>query len=237
MKEKLKVLISLQKIETEKETIQKALSAIPEKSDALDAEIAEFEKKMTDETAVLDELRKKYRSHELEVRENHSKIAKSKERLNAIKTNKEYQAMLKEIEDIETKNSEIEELMMGYLEQIETKEKYVAALGKDGIQIGNRITKEKENIHKEQAEGGKKLSKLESESESLSKKADPDMLYKYRKVRGRVFGSAIVPVANAVCGGCNMNIPAQLYNELYRFDTLRFCPFCYRMIYVDTETE
>jgi predicted nucleic acid-binding Zn-ribbon protein len=45
MKEKLTVLINLQKIETEKDAIQKALAAIPEKSDALDAEIAEFEKK------------------------------------------------------------------------------------------------------------------------------------------------------------------------------------------------
>jgi predicted nucleic acid-binding Zn-ribbon protein len=237
MKEKLIVLINLQKIETEKESIQKALSAIPEKSDALDAEVIEFEKKLTDETAVLDELKKEYRSHELAVRENFSKITKSKERLNAIKTNKEYQAMLKEIEDIETKNSEIEDVMMGYLEQIETKEKYVAAVRKEGIQLRDRITKEKEKIHKEQVEGGKKLSQLESQSESLSKRADPDMLYKYKKVKNRVFGSVIVPVVNAVCGGCNMNIPAQLYNELYRFDTLRFCPFCYRMIYVDIETE
>ncbi len=237
MKEKLTVLINLQKIETEKDAIQKALVVIPEKSDALDAEIAEFEKKLTDETAVLDEVKKKYRSHELEVRENLSKIAKSKERLNAIKTNKEYQAMLKEIEDIETKNAEIEDVMMGYLEQIETKEKYVAAVRKEGLQIRDRITKEKEKLRKEQLEGGKKLSKFESEIESLSKKADPGMLYKYRKVKDRVFGAVIVPVSNAVCGGCNMNIPMQLYNELYRFDSLRFCPFCYRMIYVEVEKD
>lgn len=235
MKEKLKVLINLQKIETEKEAIQKALSAIPEKSEALDAEMIEFEKNLTDETVALDELKKKYRSHELEVRENLSKIAKSKERLNAVKTNKEYQAMLKEIEDIETKNSEIEDIMLGYLEQIETKERYVAAIRKDGSTIKNRILKEKDNIQKEQKEGEKRLSSLESEGEALAKKADPDMLYQYKKVRQRVFGAAVVPVSNSVCFGCNMNIPAQTYNELHRFDRLRFCPFCYRIIYLDFE--
>jgi uncharacterized protein len=40
-----------------------------------------------------------------------------------------------------------------------------------------------------------------------------------------------VPVSDAVCNGCNVNLPPQLYNELQRSDTLRYCPNCQRIIY------
>jgi predicted nucleic acid-binding Zn-ribbon protein len=45
-------------------------------------------------------------------------------------------------------------------------------------------------------------------------------------------GLAVVPVKDAVCHGCNVNLPPQLYNELFRCDSLRFCPNCQRIIYI-----
>ncbi|NJL58288.1 MAG: hypothetical protein HC887_00230 [Desulfobacteraceae bacterium] len=123
MKEQLAILIRHQNIEIEKAAIQKILLTIPDKLSALDAEFAEFETRLGTEGQGLDELKKTYRTHESEVRDNLSKIKKSRERLNMVKTNKEYQAILKEIEDIEKKNSDIEDIMLEYLEQIDEKEK------------------------------------------------------------------------------------------------------------------
>ncbi|MGB2689080.1 MAG: C4-type zinc ribbon domain-containing protein, partial [Desulfobacterales bacterium] len=45
-------------------------------------------------------------------------------------------------------------------------------------------------------------------------------------------GLAVVPVKDAVCHGCNVNLPPQLYNELFRYDSLKFCPNCHRVIYL-----
>jgi predicted nucleic acid-binding Zn-ribbon protein len=44
-------------------------------------------------------------------------------------------------------------------------------------------------------------------------------------------GIAISQVVNATCSGCNMNIPPQMYNELQKRDSLKFCPNCERIIY------
>ncbi len=38
-------------------------------------------------------------------------------------------------------------------------------------------------------------------------------------------------VTDAVCQGCHMNIPPQMYNELQREDSLKMCPSCERIIY------
>ncbi|HFB84009.1 MAG TPA: hypothetical protein ENJ72_04385, partial [Thermodesulfatator sp.] len=38
-------------------------------------------------------------------------------------------------------------------------------------------------------------------------------------------------VNDAICEGCHMNIPPQLYNELMRDNRLMECPLCQRIIY------
>ncbi|NIQ93637.1 MAG: hypothetical protein GWN87_05090, partial [Desulfuromonadales bacterium] len=38
------------------------------------------------------------------------------------------------------------------------------------------------------------------------------------------------------CLGCNMHLPPQLYNSLFRVDEIRACPQCNRLIYVEDAT-
>jgi predicted nucleic acid-binding Zn-ribbon protein len=65
----------------------------------------------------------------------------------------------------------------------------------------------------------------------IESKADPENIVLLDDVRKKVRGNPLVPVQGSICMGCHMNIPAQLFNELQRFDELRFCPHCHRIIY------
>ena len=68
------------------------------------------------------DLRKKYREIETELNMNAPRIEKSQEKLRAVKTNKEYQSLLKEIEELKKKNSSLEDEMIECLEHIESSE-------------------------------------------------------------------------------------------------------------------
>ena len=72
---------------------------------------------------------------------------------------------------------------------------------------------------------------LNEKKAQISAKADPKLISVLDDVKKKVRGLAVVPVQQAICMGCHMNIPAQLFNELQRFDELRFCPHCHRIIY------
>ncbi|UCD32982.1 MAG: hypothetical protein JSV38_03655, partial [Desulfobacterales bacterium] len=81
-------------------------------------------------------------------------------------------------------------------------------------------------------QGKERLAELENDWESVSGKIDSGLLKTYDLIKERNKGRlAVVPVKDAVCHGCNVNLPPQLYNELYRGDTLKFCPNCQRIIY------
>ena len=98
--------------------------------------------------------------------------------------------------------------------------------------LSDQANNEKIIINQEAEEGEKKLARLETDWNEVSSKVDPKLMKKYMMIKEQLGrGIAIVPVKDAVCHGCNMNIPPQVYNELQRFDSLKFCPHCQRIIY------
>ena len=229
-KEQLETLAKLQSMETETNIINTKLNIVPGKIESLDREVQAIDQSLSDESTRLDELKKAYRKYESEVDENLSKMKKSEVKLRGVKTNKEYQSTLKEIDDIKAINSEIEDKMIDCLEQMDEVEKYLSTKKDEFRVLKDQIEIEKDAIHQESEAGRTRITELQTEWDEASKQVDPKLMKTYMRVQDQR-GVAIVAVNNAVCQGCNLNIPPQMYNELQRGDGLRFCPHCQRIIY------
>ena len=230
-KEQLEALAKLQSMETETNIINTKLNIVPGKIESLDQKVLALDQRLSDESTRLDELKKAYRKCELEVDENLSKMKKSEVKLRMIKTNKEYQSTLKEIDDIKAINSEIEDKMIDCLDQMDEVEKYLSTKKDEFRVLKDQIEVEKDDIHQESESGRTRIAALQTEWDAISKQVDPELMETYMRVQDQR-GVAIVAVNNAVCQGCNLNIPPQMYNELQRGgDSLRFCPHCQRIIY------
>ena len=176
-------------------------------------------------------LKKAYRELESESKINRETIVKSNEKLRGVKTNKEYQSILKEIEDIRKKNSGVEDRMLDHLEKLESAEKAVAEKEAELERFIQSCREKKETLIAREQNERQTVDTLNEKRMQISAKADPKMIGILDEVKKKVRGMAVVPVEGAICMGCHMNIPAQLYNELQRFDELRFCPHCHRIIY------
>jgi hypothetical protein len=71
----------------------------------------------------------------------------------------------------------------------------------------------------------------EQKRNELMKKVPADLLSRYERIRNRNNGIGVISVWKAVCNGCHMNIPPQLYNELQKSAELFDCPNCHRIMY------
>lgn len=233
MKERIEVLVKLQQIETETVQIKSKLNDVSKRLEDLDSGVKIFEQTIGEQERIVDDLKKQYRDYESDIQLNIEKEQKIQAKLRSVKNNKEYQALLKEIEDVRGKNSEIEDKMIEFLDQMDVTEKIISTKKDEYINIFEGAENEKENI-KQNAEARKKrLAELEMENAKVSKLLDPELLKRYLIIKEQNQGGiAVVPVKDAVCHGCNVNIPPQLYNELFRCDSLRFCPNCQRIIYI-----
>ena len=231
-RDQIELLIELQKKEVEAEAIQYELDKQPAKLAQITLVLKKFEEEIEKQTAALEDLQKGYRSFDDVIADNQARIKKREEQLRAITTNKEYQAILKEIAEIKKTNSRIEDETIECLDKIDAAEKVVKEHEKNYAIEKENINQQKTDLELEVDAQRKLLDGLLSEKNILVEQIDPELMKQYNFIKSQARGIAIVEVKEAVCLGCNMNIPPQMYNELHRENELRICPHCHRMLYV-----
>jgi len=231
MKEMLKNLLELQRVESEAVTIKSKLNTVAHTLEGLDASVFDGCKELQEIQAQLDELQKQYRLHDSDNQMNQSRVKKSREKLGSVKKNKEYQSILKEIEDMQLKNSMVEDEMIAILEQMETIEQSIHTKKTETEIIKAQVDIEKKAIQQDMIRNQERLARLETDIAKISQQVEPELLRKYKLVKDQTRGIAIAAVHQAVCQGCNLNIPSQMYAKLQRSETLTMCPHCQRIIY------
>ena len=237
-KEQIDTLVKVQQIEIKAGKLKAYLKEVPARIHSLEQQVEEFIHSVENDESAIEEFNKQYRVFESDVQLNLGKIQKSQEKLRSVKTNKEYQSSLKEIDDIKAINSKLEDEMLEFLEKIETAENALKDRQQHYTEIVDESNQEKTSIQKDAGQREEKLIELESHRVAIAAELDPGLLAIFGRVKAKqVDGVAIVAVKDAVCQGCNMNIPPQVYNELHRCDSLKYCPSCFRIIYWQDQDE
>ncbi len=112
MKEQLELLWELQKIDLELKSIKEARDRYPKEMKRLDEKHRIENERIEKEKEKVDLLEKERRKKEVHLSTEQDKIKKTEGRMFDIKTNKEYQALLHEIESVkESNNREEEEIL------------------------------------------------------------------------------------------------------------------------------
>lgn len=231
MDEQIKLLIGLQSCDLKIRDIQKKMTEGPQRVQAIEGQLKAFEKGMQEELDRLESLKRARREVDEEIASSDRKIEKSQVKLNNSKSNKEYRAALKEIDDVKREKSAHEEKALELMEEVEQLEKKCAENKAELEQARARFEEDKANVVKDMEVLGKDLEEFSKERDALSQSLGADLLSTYDFLKSRKNGVAVSSVVNAVCQTCHLGIPPQKFNELIRGDALLTCPHCSRIIY------
>jgi predicted nucleic acid-binding Zn-ribbon protein len=160
-----------------------------------------------------------------------AQIAKHRTQLFQIKSNTEYQALLKEIATLEQQVKDIEDSeleLMEKAEQLQPALKEAQAEVKDG---SAKAEAEKADLQKRAALIAQELQQLQAEREKLAKDAPPEALDRYDRLMRSKGDEVIVPIRNGNCGGCHLHISPQLIHNAKHSGELTSCDFCGRILY------
>lgn len=231
MKEKMSNLIHLQDCDNRiKEIIDKKNNG-PLRIEKLEDELNHTESKFQEDYNRLESLKKNILKIDQEIQELEDKIEKSNVKLSHIKSNKEYRAALKEIDDLKHTKFITEDKAIQIMEQTEELEEICRDNKQKQLELRKKFEKEQDEVLKEIAALDEELNVLEKKRTDFSKTIDQDLLGEYLHLRERKEGQAISPVIGGVCQICHMGIPPQKFNELIKGNALLTCPNCSRIIY------
>ena len=235
LKKKFDVLLKLQEIELESAAVQSELERLPGEMVALDHKAAKSQEIVSQAAARLSELQQAYRLQDSDAKLVQTRISKSQDKLRSVKTNKEYQSSLKEIEDLTVSLSAIEDRMIECLEDIDATESKIKEKKHELQRIVQDIETEKNKIQQSADAMRKKIAGLVEARGRIISETDPTLLNTYETVKKNIGTHAIAIVKDAVCLGCHVNLPPQMFNELLRFDKVFYCPHCERLIYPQSD--
>jgi uncharacterized protein len=231
LKEQLSLLIELQKAESEINKVNAKCKNLPEEIAKLEEAYRVFEAALEEDRKKFEDTQKVHREREEKLKKGQESFKKAKERLNEVKTNKEYQAVLKEIETFEQKNSETEDQIISLLEAVDNAKEEFKVKEKEMASYKQRYEETRKKMEAELHSLGDVLQACQRKSDKLRGKIPAELLKKYEAIKTLHNTLAVVAVWKEVCEGCYMNLPPQLYIELQKSTELHMCPNCNRIIY------
>jgi uncharacterized protein len=178
---------------------------------------------------------------DLEMRSRDQEIARLREHLNKTKTNKEYSALLTQINTTKADNLKIEEKILEKMTALE-------ALRREEAQLQAERAQEKQRVEELQREHDSFCAELADELTSLQQQRDdaasslpPSALVAFNRVAAKHCGEAMARIdkpdprrSEYICEGCYMSISAEVVNALMTKDEIRCCQICGRILYLDT---
>ncbi len=232
MNEQLLLLIDLQKIDSGLDRILIQKRELPERRSALEQGLQKATEKFDLEKQHLEDVKKAHRQKEDHLKKGIEALKKTKDRLLEVKTNKEYQAMLKEIETIEKLNSDCEDEILVALEEIDKTQKEIGSAEKELAACRCIFDSGIALIDKDIQALDESLQALQKDKEVMLSRIRADLVKRYETIKSKRSGCAVAAISSkGICEGCHMTIPPQLCIDLQKLNDLFQCPFCSRIIY------
>ncbi|BAT72529.1 conserved hypothetical protein [Thermosulfidibacter takaii ABI70S6] len=230
MDKELEILIKLQSVDQFIVERKRDQQEIPKRLENLKKELEKAKEALDKIHKEKKEIALKRREKEKYLDELAEKIADRKGRLFKVKTNEEYAALLKEIENFKDEISSTEDEIIILLDRDEEIDKEIEEASKK-VQELEKLLKEEEQkcqqlIDKIEEELKKALEDREQLWQSLSNR----LQRLYEKLKNTK-GSAVARAANQTCHGCFTELPPQTFLEVKKGEKLIQCPFCGRILY------
>ncbi len=231
MRKQLEKLIALQTIDLRVLEMEREKSQIPQIITLLEEDLRKEEEKFLAEKTELEKLQKERRQKEKDLEEEVDKVKKAEARVLEIKTNKEYQAVLKEIASAKKLNRQREEEILEILEKFEEAQRRISGGEKELEGKRKETLRQLTELKQKEASFEQEMAGEVRQREEKKKEISRELLSRYRMLADKRQGIAVARVANGACQACHMNLRPQLYIELQRQESMIICPNCSRILF------
>ena len=232
----LRKLIILQDIEKNIAVLHKQVSEIPIKTSELQSVAQSLKDAFEAKSVLAKERANCRRTLEGEVELAQAKLSRLRDQLMAVKTNKEYTAMLNEIKTVETHISNQEDKILDLMEEIESVEEAMkldeTEMRRECAAIEEDIRRMNESVPAAESE----LERLRGEKASVEASVNSELISQYRRIASAHKGLALAEARDELCGACHVRIRPHIYTELFLTETIFFCDSCSRILFVREES-
>jgi predicted nucleic acid-binding Zn-ribbon protein len=229
----LERLILLQRAESELRRVEAELQEIPLKRAELEAALAGERGRLDKSREAQTQSQKARRQHEADLQDLEAKRSRYKGQLMEVKTNKEYTAMLHEIEGVEREIRGREDQILAEMERSEgllaevkgEEEAFKVAEGR-WRDSGRVLDDRARTLEAER-------TRLGLERDAVAATVPADVLELFQRV-AKLRGVAVAEARDGMCQVCHVKLRPQMFVDIKRNEDIQQCPACNRILYYVT---
>lgn len=231
----LDALLALQRQDSLLLEARRQKDRIPGRRDALQSSVNAAGSALDLAKKELEQARLSRRTTEKEVDAFTAEANKLERQLHDVKTNKEYQAMLHEIELVKNKRSDQETKILESYDREERLNGAVAAAERRLKDEEAKLSSEVEVLAREEATLEQRIHSIAQDRDAVKPRLPATLLSRYDRLLGARDGVAVAEVRKGACGACFKALTPHALQEVRRGDQVKICEACGRiLIYSET---
>ena len=229
--EQIRQLVSLQHVDDAIHDVDQELEDAPKELEALQEKFAAMDKERERILDKISHLKEQGKRIKVEIEDESRRIKKSKSKLMQVSNAREYQAMAREIDNMERSNRTREDEKTTVIDEKLRQDALLQELDEPWAELKAELESRQANLEEHLAEIRARRVELEEKRREVGNIVPKPVLQRYEFIRHRLPHPVIVSVSRGVCSGCQIAIPPQTYNELQSGHKIINCPNCQRLIY------
>ena len=224
-------LIELQGIDIKLRDLNDLLGDLPSKVEELDQEEESIKNSLVEQKDRLKELKVEMHKRDVSIAQINDKINKFKDQLFLVTNNKQYDALMLEIDHLKEQRGTNETESLAFLEEKETLTESVESMESELGELSQNLRVRKEKLETAISQSAEEKTSLEQQRTEQVHGIDLNIVSVYDRIMKARDGLAVVHLSDSACGGCGAHIPAQTITEVRAKIVIHRCDVCGRFLY------
>jgi uncharacterized protein len=230
-------LIELQEIDLKLDKVQKEKGDLPRIVGELDTKLNDRQNQLSVQKEEISKLKMEIKKLELELKTNKNLFEKYEGQLYKVKTNKEYDAIATETDNVKKKIHEIENTILNGEESIEILSASNETISKELIQLKKEFDENNAILQEKISASAEEENLLRQERQIVANHLSGQQINSYERIRDAKKGMAVACCNGGVCSGCHSFIPPQTVVEIRGMKRMFHCESCGRILVWDKNAE
>ena len=245
MSQNLQTVLELQLALSQLRDAERRLHGIPDWMRELHDEHESRRAEIETLEAAADEAARERRTAEAAVQDSQEKLKKYQQQINKVSTQREYGALLQEIDTVKGQISTGEQQAFSSLETAEKAQKDLETLRESFREIEERYAAEQSRWETEKPGIARQVEELQGRIATLRQQLPRGVLAQFERILERYPTGAVAPVRIIErpgqrqrewhCAACNYRVRPQVVVEIRNGGSLIQCESCKRILYVEEE--
>ena len=226
-------LIKLQELDSQLKQLESLKGDLPNQVSRLSEKLSNSENGLKEDEEKLKVYQRERAMAEMEIKASEGKQTKYQTQLFNVKTNREYDAVTQEIENVKVEIGKKESRLLELMDAEDETKRTIKTVQEEVEKLKKQFGEKSAELKKRLANTEKDEAALHDQRDKVLRKLEKRIVATYDRIRKAKNGFAVVPVIRNACGGCFKTLPPQRIFEIRQMNHLFLCEVCGRILVWD----